>query len=416
MRDKTTPENKAGTGRTAQVTDPEVPEGGLPLPGTLARSVFVTATSLLLVVGTVMVFSAGAFSRPADGDPHFFLERQLVWLALALVGCWVFSRLPSDLLRRHHWKLLVASTVLLGLVLVPGVGREVNAARRWIRLGGGLQFQPSEFAKLAVIIFVAGFMAAAPERRRQFFRGFLVVCAAVLPVFLLILVEPDFGTAVFILGMAFFLLLLSGIRKAYLLGSTVIFAPIIALFVTTYWEKVQRRLLGFLDPESSYQVHQSLTALGAGGWSGVGLGSSGQKLRFLPEAHTDFIFSILGEELGFVGCLLTLILLVLLLWGGVGMVWRTRDLFRFLVGAGIIMSLSFQAVVNIAVVTGSAPTKGIPLPLITFGGSGLCVTLAQIGLLLALDRENRREALEARRAAARVDPGAVGDLPGEEAP
>lgn len=398
------------------VLDPDVPESGMPLRGNLARSVFMTATALLLVVGTVMVFSAGAFSRPADGDPHFFLERQIVWMALALVGGWVFYRLPSDLFRRHHGKMLLATVVLLGLVLLPGVGREVNAARRWIRLGGGLQFQPSEFAKLAVIIFVAGFMSAVPERRQQFFKGFLVVCAAVLPVFLLILVEPDFGTAVFVLGLAFFLLLLSGIRKAYLLGSAVIFTPIIALFVTTYWEKVQRRLLGFLDPESSYQVNHSLTALGAGGWSGVGLGSSGQKLRFLPEAHTDFIFSILGEELGFVGCLLTLILLVLLLWGGVGMVWRTRDLFRFLVGAGIIMSLSFQAVVNIAVVTGSAPTKGIPLPLITFGGSGLCVTLAQIGLLLAMDRENSREALEVHRAAARAGPGAEERSPGGEAP
>jgi cell division protein FtsW len=150
------------------------------------------------------------------------------------------------------------------------------------------------------------------------------------------------------------------------------------------------RLLGFLDPSSLYQVNQSLTALGIGGWSGVGLGGSVQKLRFLPEPHTDFILAIVGEELGFVGCIAVLALFAACLGSGLVMVLRFRDLFSFLVGAGILISISFQAVFNVAVVTASAPTKGIPLPFVTFGGSGLLVALAQVGILLALERENRR--------------------------
>jgi cell division protein FtsW len=216
----------------------------------------------------------------------------------------------------------------------------------------------------------------------------------VLPIFGLVLVEPDFGTSMFILALAFFVLLLSGVRKLYLIASAAIFAPIIAGFVYWRWEMIQARLLGFLEPDKVYQVKHSLTALGSGGVWGLGLGASAEKLQFLPEPHTDFILSILGEELGFAGTVGILLLFVVLLWSGVGMVWRTRDLFGFLVGAGIVLALAFQAALNIAVVTASMPTKGIPLPLLTHGGSGLCATLAQVGLLLSIDRIQRKESLD----------------------
>jgi cell division protein FtsW len=359
------------------------------------RDIFVTCVFLLVTIGTVMVFSSSAFHWSVNGDSSYFLRRQLAWLPIAVLACLLMRQIDYRFFRRHYWPLLLVSVGLLGIVLIPKVGRDVNESRRWLPLGPGIGFQPSELAKLAVIIFVAGFMSADTSRRHRFFKGFIVVCAAVLPVFALVLVEPDFGTSMFILGLAFFVLLLSGIRLIYLYASVFIFAPIIAGFVYVRWEMIQARLLGFLDPDKVYQVKHSLTALGAGGLWGVGLGASGQKLQFLPEPHTDFILAILGEELGFAGAVGVVCIFVALLWSGAGIVWRTRDLFGFLVGAGIVLALSFQAALNIAVVTASMPTKGIPLPFLTHGGSGLCMTLAQVGVLLSIDRISRLEASEA---------------------
>ena len=377
--------------------------------GQLSRDVFVTTVFLLVSLGTVMVFSASAFYWSVEGDAFYFLRRQAAWLPIAILGCHLFRSLDHRILRRHYWTLLVASIVLLAIVLVPQLGRKENEATRWLPLGGGFQFQPSELAKLAAIVFVAGFMSADPTRKDRFLGGFLVVCAAVLPLFTLILVEPDFGTAMFVLGLAFFVLFLSGTRNLFFLASALIFAPIISAFVYLRWEKIYSRVLGFLEPEKVYQVKHSLIALGSGGWTGLGLGASGQKLRFLPEPHTDFILAILGEEMGFIGTLTLLILFVVLLVSGAAMVWRVRDLFGFLVGSGIILSLAFQAALNIAVVTASAPTKGIPLPFVSFGGSGLCVVLAQVGLLLSIERADRESGAE-EPDLGHLSPGGAGAL------
>ncbi len=355
------------------------------------HDIFITCVFLLISIGTVMVFSSSAFHWSVEGDSSYFLRRQLAWLPIATLACILFRQIDYRFLERHYWQLLLLSTVLLGIVLIPQVGRNVNDSRRWLPLGPGIGFQPSELAKLAVVVFVAGFMSKDPTRRVRSFKSFLVICAALLPVFLLVLVEPDLGTSMFILGLSVFVLFLSGIRALFLLLSAAIFAPLIAVFVHLRWEMIRGRLLGFLDPEKVYQVKHSLTALGAGGLWGQGLGASGQKLQFLPEPHTDFIFAILGEELGFVGCLAILLLFVVLLWSGVGIVWKTRSLFGFLVASGIVLSLSFQAVLNIAVVTASMPTKGIALPFLTHGGSGLCMAMAQVGLLLSIERVSRME-------------------------
>lgn len=373
----------------ASPTGPPEACADVSLPGCGPRDLFVTAAFILVALGTVMVFSASSFHWSVPDDSYHFLRRQLLWLPIAFGACFLFSHLGTRVLRRFYCQFLVASLVLLAIVLVPHVGRNVNASTRWLPLGGGLQFQPSELAKLSVVLFVAGFMAKDPERRRSFCRGFLPVSAAILPVFLLILVEPDFGTAMFVLALGSLLLYLAGMRLWYFLASASIFAPLIAGFVYHRWDQVKVRLLGVLDPTSLYQVKQSLTALGIGGWDGVGLGGSVQKLRFLPEPHTDFILAIIGEELGFIGCVAVIALFAVCLWSGLAMVWRFRDPFSFLAGAGILLSLTSQAVFNVAVVTGSAPTKGIPLPFVTFGGSGLLVAMAQVGILLALERENR---------------------------
>jgi cell division protein FtsW len=362
------------------------------------RDIFITCVFLLVAAGTVMIFSASAFHWSIEGDAFFFLRRQLAWLPIAILGCVFFRETDYRLLQRYYWQPVLVAILLLGVVLIPSVGRHVNASRRWLPLGEGLQFQPSELAKLSVIIFLAGFLANAPERRTRFWKGFAVAFCVLLPVFGLILVEPDFGTALFVLGLGTFVLFLGGMRLIYLVGSALVFAPLIAAFAYLRWETIKVRLLGFTDPESIYQVKQSLTALGSGGLAGLGLGASGQKLKFLPEPHTDFILSILGEELGFAGTTAILLLFVALLWSGVAMVRRTRDPFGFLLGSGIVVSLTFQAVLNVAVITASAPTKGIPLPFLTFGGSGLCVTLAQVGILLSIDRARDEDEAGEERA------------------
>jgi cell division protein FtsW len=181
------------------------------------------------------------------------------------------------------------------------------------------------------------------------------------------------------------------VRKVYLLSSVVLFAPLLATGAWLRWETIQTRVLAFLNPDEVYQVRHSLLALGSGGLFGKGLGAGHQKLKFLPEPYTDFILSIIGEELGLVGCLTVLTLFVVLLWASVGIASRARDYFGFVVASGIAMSLALQAATNIAVVTASAPTKGIPLPFLTFGGSGLCMTLAQVGILLSVERVRRVE-------------------------
>ena len=365
------------------------------------RTLVITAVSLLVCGGTVMVFSAAAFHWSIGEDTFYFLRKQLAWVAIASLAGLFFYQVDYRLLARFGWHILIVATLLLALVLIPGVGTLVNESRRWIRVGG-LQFQPSELAKLAVIVFVASFMARDLTRRRRFFGGFVTACFAVLPAFVLVLLEPDFGTAVFILGLALMLLILGGMKLVYMLASAVVFLPMIALAVHSRWEEIRHRVLAFLEPEAVYQTKHSLTALGSGGMTGRGLGAGGQKLDFLPEAHTDFILAIVGEELGFLGSGAVLLLLVVLLWGGVGIIWRACDVFGFLLGAGIVLGIAVQAMLNVAVVTASAPTKGIALPFVTFGGSGLVMGLIQIGILLSIDRVWREEG--APRPAARAAP------------
>lgn len=369
------------------------PRWGAADSGDVARSLVITSVCILVSIGTVMVYSSAAFHRSALGDTTYFLRKQVAWVVIAGLGGFFFYQLDYRLLQRWYWHLLVLTTVLLALVLLPQIGTDVNQSRRWLRLGGGLQFQPSELSKLAVIVFVAAFLAGDPTRRHRFLGGFLVAILAVLPLFVLILLEPDFGTSVFVLGLALMLLVLGGVRLRYVLASGLLFLPIVAFAAHARWDQIQHRILAFLEPEEVYQVKHSLTALGAGGWFGGGLGAGGQKLSFLPEAHTDFIFAIAGEETGFVGCSVILLLFVALLWGGVGIVWRARDVFGFLVGSGIILGLGAQAFLNVAVVTASAPTKGIALPFVTFGGSGLVMALCQIGILLSIDRVWRESAV-----------------------
>ncbi len=340
---------------------------------------------LLLTIGTVMVASASFFHRSVEGDPYFFLRRQVLWLPIAILSGVLAARLDHRVLARGYWPFLLAAGGLLGLVFVPGVGLELNGARRWIH-AGSMQFQPSELAKLAAVVFIAGFLANDPDRGRLFWKGFVPLAGGVFFLVGLILVEPDFGTAMFTFLLSGSLMMIAGMRKRFALLSGLLAVPPVAAFMVWRWEQIRPRLLGFVEPERIYQVKQSLIALGAGGLDGSGLGAGAQKLKFLPEPQTDFIFAVIGEELGLLGSIGVILLFVGLLWSGAAIARRAGDYFGFLLASGIVIALALQAAINIAVVTATGPTKGIPLPFITFGGSGLVMTLIQVGILLSVDR------------------------------
>jgi cell division protein FtsW len=352
-------------------------------------AVLTSAVILLLTIGTVMVFSASFFHRSVGGDPYFFIRRQLVWLPIGILAAALAARLDYRLLASRYAWILAATILLLALVFVPGIGLSFNGARRWIDLRS-FQFQPSELAKLSAAVFVAGFLSNDPDRARSFWRGYVPICLGAFLLIGLILIEPDFGTAMFVFLVLGALLMIAGMRKRFILLSILLAVPPVAAFMTWRWEQIQPRLMAFLDPERIYQVKQSLLGFGRGGLLGLGLGEGGMKLKFLPEPQTDFIFSVIGEELGFLGTVAVIALFVALLLSGTAIACRARDTFGFLLASGIVIALSLQAAINIAVVTASAPTKGIPLPFITFGRSAMVMTLTGVGLLLSVDRLSSR--------------------------
>jgi cell division protein FtsW len=278
------------------------------------------------------------------------------------------------------------------MVLVPGVGIERNNARRWLPLGPGLSFQPSEIAKWSIVIFLAAYIAKFPDSMHLFRKRFLPICAILLPIIGLILIE-DLGTAAFIIVLAFIMFLVGGARLLYLLSPLPV---LLAGFVYVLVRSPNRmaRIVGFLNPNDPnlaagpmYQASQSLIALASGGFFGRGLGYGVVKYGHLPEDTTDFIFSIIGEEFGFVGTATVIVLFVLFTYLGILLIVRTDDVLGRLLATGIVMAIGIQAALNIGVVTVVLPTKGIPLPFISAGGTSMLVSAAAVGILLNVARE-----------------------------
>ncbi len=279
--------------------------------------------------------------------------------------------------------------LLLFLVLVPGVGSVVNGARRWIKFFG-LGFQPSELAKLAIIIYIADFTSRKGYAIRDLKFGFFPALAAILFTAGLILVEPDMGTAVAIGFIGFVLLFAAGVKLKHMFFMAAGALPVLIAAVLHKPYRV-RRFLAFMNPwedarGAGFQVIQSFIALGSGGFAGVGLGGSRQKLFYLPESHTDFIFSIIGEELGFLGTASVLMLFAIFIWYSMRIAFRSGDGFASKVALGISVMMAFEVAVNIGVSAGMFPTKGLPLPFISYGGSSLLCHLAAVGLLLNISR------------------------------
>jgi len=348
------------------------------------------AVVALLGIGVVMVYSSSAISANVNfNDPYYFLKRQLVWVSLGFVAMLVTMSINYHIWRKLALPILLLTIGLLILVLVPGLGKVVNGARRWLGFGS-LYLQPSEIAKLAMVLFFSHSMVRVQDKITLFFRGLLPQLGLLLVVFGLILKEPDLGTALVIGGTTYVMLFVAGAKLSHLLG--LVASGVVAVIGAIVAEPYRmRRLLAFSDPwadplNAGYHIIQSLYALGSGGLFGVGLGRSREKFLYLPEPHTDFIFAILGEELGLLGTVTVLVLFFMLAWRGFRIALSAPDLYGSMLAAGLTTVVILQALLNVAVVTASMPVTGIPLPFISFGGSALIFTLAGIGILLNISR------------------------------
>ena len=348
----------------------------------------------LLLIGLIMVTSASMSIAARDmGDPFYFLERQFIFTLAGVAFAWMMTRIPTELWDKYGLGLLLLALLLLVLVLIPGLGARVNGARRWLRIGV-LNFQVSELAKVLVLMWLCSYCVRKRAELETTLPGLLKPFGLLSVTAVLLLIEPDFGAATVLFATGFAVLFIAGARLRFvaLLVSTAVVAFALLALTSSYRLK---RLLIFLHPfddpfKGGFQLTQSLIAIGRGSWFGVGLGSSVQKLFYLPEAHTDFVFAVLAEELGLVGVMGVIGLFVAL-------VWRAFHISRLAAQAGLRFQsylamafgiwLGLQASVNIGVNMGVLPTKGLTLPLLSYGRSSLLVSLAWLGVLLRIYHE-----------------------------
>lgn len=352
--------------------------------------VLILMVLILLGIGIVMVFSSSAvWAFYRHKDSFYFLKRQTLWGLIGLSGMIFFMNYDYWHLKRYSKIIILSVIVLLILVLIPGIGVELNYARRWIGVGS-FTVQPSEMAKLGMIIYVASSISNKRDKIESIFQGILPFLIVLGIVSALILKQPDLSTAVVICGTVFIMIFAAGARIFHLLGLILTGLPLIMYLIMSE-EYRWKRLMSFLNPwsdslDTGYHIIQSLYALGSGGVLGLGLGKSRQKFFYLPEPQTDFIFSILGEELGFIGGATVIILFMVLLWRGFRIAIKAPDYFGTMLAIGITASIGLQTFINLAVVTASMPVTGIPLPFISFGGSSLIPSMMGIGVLLNISR------------------------------
>jgi cell division protein FtsW len=348
------------------------------------------ATASLVGLGVVMVFNASYFyAQERYGDPFMFFRKHLIYLAIGLIAAAAISRVRLEWFERSTYWAIGAAMVMLVLVLIPPIGMVRGGARRWINLGI-LGFQPAEFAKIAIVLYLARSIVRKRDRMTNFVRGVLPHLVVVGLAVALVIKQPDFGTAAILMVLVVLMLHAGGARLSQLALLGLAAVPFVIYEVTKADYRV-RRILCFLDPwdysqNCGFQLVQSLIAFGSGGLAGVGLGDSQQKLFFLPEAHTDFIFALVGEELGLGGALGVLILFAIVGIRGFRVAVRHPDPFASLLAFGLTLIIMLEAVINIGVVIGLLPTKGLALPFLSYGGSSLIGTMLQIGILSALSR------------------------------
>ncbi|KKB39256.1 stage V sporulation protein E [Bacillus thermotolerans] len=347
----------------------------------------------LLAIGVTMVYSASeVWAQYRFNDAFFFAKRQLLFAIVGLIAMTLIMNVEYWTWRRFSKTVIIVCFVLLILVLIPGIGMVRNGSQSWIG-AGAFSIQPSEFMKLAMILFLAGYLAENQKKIISFKSGLLPVLALVFTPFALIMLQPDLGTGTVMVGTCLVMTFISGarIRHFVMLGFLGL-AGFAALVLSAPYRI--KRITSFLDPwsdplGSGFQIIQSLYAIGPGGLFGLGIGGSRQKYYYLPEPQTDFIFAILAEELGFVGGALLLLLFALLLWRGIRIALGAPDLFGSFLAAGIVSMAAIQVTINIGVVIGLMPVTGITLPFLSYGGSSLTLMLAAFGILLNISRYSR---------------------------
>lgn len=348
----------------------------------------ILSVLLLISIGIIMVFSSSAVtSAQMLDDPYYYLKKQVVWAILGMIAMFTAIKIDYFRLKKMVNPIFVLCLVLLILVLL--ISDPHKGSARWLGVGA-LSFQPSEAIKLAMIMFLSKMLSMKQTTIKSFTQGVVPVLILLGLVCGLILAQPDLGTAVAIAATTYFLLMAAGARLSHLSLLAVLGIGLVALaiFVEPYR---MERFTAFLNPwadptDTGFQTIQSLLALGSGGLFGVGLGASRQKLFYLPEKHTDFIFAIIGEELGFIGGALIILLFLLFAWRGFKIALGAPDTFSSLLATGITTMVCFQAIINLGVVTGSLPVTGITLPFISYGGSSLLFTMLAVGILLNISR------------------------------
>lgn len=350
--------------------------------------ILLCAVLALVTLGLVMTYSASAvLAQDKLGDSLYFLKRQLVAAGLGVVAMAVMMKLGWRRLARLAYPLLIVAIVLMVLVAIPGIGTTAGGARRWIRVPG-FSIQPAEIAKFAWLVYLSYSLAKKREKVATFSIGFLPHLALCGILVFLCMLQPDFGSSVLLVFMLFVLLFAAGTKLSYLVGSVLLALPLALVAISTSPYRM-KRILAFMDPwahrhDVGYQVVESLMSIGSGGITGLGLGDGRQKLFFLPEAHTDFIFSILGEELGLIGVGLLVSLYAVVLWRGIRASLAAGETFGTYLGLGISSIIAFQATVNMCVAMGLLPTKGLTLPFVSYGGTSLVVLMGSAGVLLSL--------------------------------
>jgi cell division protein FtsW len=358
--------------------------------------VYLFFTTLLLVLmGVLMIFSSSAIlAQDKYGDTYYFLKKEMIFFTIGLIGLFIARNIPYKLYAKWIYAFLVIAFILMIMCLVPPFGYTAGGASRWIKIGS-LSMQPSELTKIAVIMFVAYMIAKKGLKIQNFIKGFIPVIL-IAGLFLgIIVLQKDLGSA-FVLGTVIFMMLfVSGTRTSYLIGTLLMASPALYFLIFAVAFRKQR-ILAFLDPwkhqmDYGFQIIQSFVAFKSGGLAGVGLGESKQKLFYLPEAHTDFIFSVLGEEFGMIGVIFVSSLFLFFVFRGFSIAKKTKDPFGRFLALGITCLIGLQAFINFGVVMGLLPTKGLVLPFISYGGSSLVISLFAVGILLNISTQTGEE-------------------------
>ena len=361
----------------------------------IATTTLAACVAALLTLGLVMLYSTSMNDVPRGASAPIgpkLLKTQLMWCALGLVACVIAASVDYQLLKKFAWPIFIVAIVMLVLVLIPGIGHKIKGASRWFKFGG-VSFQPSEVAKIALIIITAWYCDRYQRKMDTLKQGVLIPGAIIGLMLGLIFVEPDRGTTILLAAVTGLMLLVAGVRWKFIIPP--ILLAMIALAISLARDPMRaKRLFSWWNLEETkegvgYQAYQAMIALGSGGWFGLGLGNGRQKLGFVPEDHTDFILSIIGEELGLVATLGVVLGFVFIIICGIYIATHARDTFGTMLATGITFLIGLQAFINIGVVTSALPNKGLALPFISYGGSNLLAMLACIGVLISVARQAR---------------------------